>query len=198
METIKEKLHNAITEIAHLFYQSDQAFQTISEAYPREFVCQKGCSDCCHAIFDVSFAEAVYIYNCYVRLDKEIQKILKTNSTQAITQWIKLCPSSLEEISKKRIRCPLLTETDECACYLARPINCRTYGVPTQIGDAGHVCGHSGFITGKKYQTLNLSPLQERLLHLSKELAGEKNGNRRWSIAEVILDRDDMFKNFLI
>ena len=34
---------------------------------------------------------------------------------------------------KQRVRCPLLTEKEECVLYEKRPIICRIYGVPYSL-----------------------------------------------------------------
>ena len=36
-------------------------------------------------------------------------------------------------LGKQRVRCPLLTEKEECVLYEKRPIICRIYGVPFSL-----------------------------------------------------------------
>ena len=39
----------------------DEAFVRVKNEYGDLVKCEKGCSDCCFAIFDITFIEAMYI-----------------------------------------------------------------------------------------------------------------------------------------
>ena len=49
------------SNLEELYQSVDQAVDTIIQQHPLEVRCRKGCADCCHAVFDVSFIEAAYI-----------------------------------------------------------------------------------------------------------------------------------------
>ena len=49
------KRYESLLELA------DQAFQRVSKEYPESVKCRSGCSDCCHALFDLTLIEALYI-----------------------------------------------------------------------------------------------------------------------------------------
>ena len=40
---------------------ADQLFEKVSQQYPECMRCKIGCSDCCHALFDLTLIEALYI-----------------------------------------------------------------------------------------------------------------------------------------
>jgi len=65
-------------------------------------------------------------------------------------------------------------------------VNCRTYGVPTEIDGKGQVCGLSRFQTGKTYPTVKLNQIQQVLLDLSRDVSTEMAG-RRWPVASILL-----------
>lgn len=173
-------------ELEELYSFTDRTVKEIQRRYKKEFLCKKGCTHCCYAVFDVSLIEALYLRSHFESLDRKQRRTILVRAKKAIKSWDQLILTGTD-ISVARIRCPLLTDKGECACYAARPINCRTYGIPTVIGNKGHVCGFSGFVKGEKYITLNLEPLQRKLYEFSVKLRGEDLGSRRWPIAAVLL-----------
>ncbi|MBC8317612.1 MAG: YkgJ family cysteine cluster protein [Desulfobulbaceae bacterium] len=182
------------TNLLHLYQFVDQAMAVLHEQFHEEVKCHKGCTDCCNAAFDVSYIEARYLLSFLETLDKDTRKQLTTQAHEASKEW-QVMISNQADPSVTRIRCPLLNDNGECACYRARPVNCRTYGVPTVINGEGHVCGLSGFVKGESYPTINLSPLQESLYQYSIGAGGESCGSKRWTIAEIILEPQRLLEN---
>lgn len=173
-------------DLEDLFDLADRAVADVQERYSQEVRCKKGCIDCCYAVFDVSLIEALYIRQHFDSLGRKQRRTALNIAKKALKSWEQLITTKAD-LSLARIRCPLLTDSGECVCYEARPINCRTYGIPTVIGNRSHVCGLSGFKQGKTYPTLNLAPLQKRLYELSAALKDEDLGRRRWPVAAVLL-----------
>ncbi|GAB6096317.1 hypothetical protein JCM14469_25700 [Desulfatiferula olefinivorans] len=143
--------------------------------------CKPGCADCCHALFDLTLIEAMYIKRRFDErftgklrheiityageADRKIFK-LKKQATEADKKGVD-SERILEVISKTRIACPLLDETNQCWMYDSRPIACRVYGIPTSAGGIGHTCGLSGFEPGKPYPTLNMDAVYSQLYAIS-------------------------------
>ncbi|MBW1933338.1 MAG: YkgJ family cysteine cluster protein [Deltaproteobacteria bacterium] len=173
-------------DLENLFDFADRTVADIQKRYSQEVRCKKGCTDCCHAVFDVSLIEALYIRQQFDSLDRKQRRAALNIAKKALKSWNELVATKAD-LSLARIRCPLLTDNGECICYKTRPINCRTYGIPTMIGNKSHVCGLSGFEKGKTYPALNLEPLQRRLYELSAALKDEDLGRRRWPVAVVLL-----------
>ncbi|MFH1020037.1 MAG: hypothetical protein V1782_05420, partial [Pseudomonadota bacterium] len=141
----------------------------------------------CQAVFDVSLVEAVNLQAHLQRLDPSVREEIAGAAQEARQAWEQIMAAGLDP-AVARIRCPLLDGQGFCLCYAARPVNCRTYGIPTVIDGKGHVCGLSGFEPGRSYPTVNLASLQRILHDLSVRLAGEEKGANRWPIASVILE----------
>ena len=166
--------------------ETDALFARVREAQPGCVTCKEGCSDCCHALFDLSLVEAMYLNRAFeaafahgpersdiltrasesdrrlTRLKRELFRAEKDGeSPEAI----------MAQAAQARLRCPLLDQEDRCLLYAARPITCRLYGVPTAIAGQGHVCGFSAFEKGKAYPTVHLDKIQARLEELSREVA---------------------------
>lgn len=180
-------MQNVQNELHSLFDAIEKAFASVRKAHPEAVACGKGCSDCCHAVFDVSLAEAVNLQACFQQLGPGVRRQISEAAHEAHQAWNQAMDSRFDS-SLVRIRCPLLDEQGICLCYEARPVNCRTYGIPTVIDGKGHVCGFSGFEPGKTYPTVNLASLQRILHDLSVRLAGEEKGRKRWPITAVILE----------
>ena len=178
------------SRLLHLYQFIDQTMAVLFNQFPEEVKCHRGCTDCCHAAFDLSYIEAQYLLKLFNTLPESTQKNILERSEKAQKEWQEMIDSDADP-AQTRIQCPLLNNNGECDCYPARPINCRTYGVPTVINEQAHVCGLSGFEKGKSYPTINLTPLQESLYQYSLDSAGETRGSERKPIAEIILNPED-------
>jgi Fe-S-cluster containining protein len=180
--------------------QVDAVFRKVQEEHESCVRCRVGCSDCCHALFDLTLIEALYIKAWFDQLFKDNAKALvieKANEAdravfrlkrQAFKDHENGKPEAeiLEEMASHRIRCPLLNSDDQCELYAQRPITCRLYGIPTVIGDKAHTCGLSGFEQGRAYPTVKLDAIQSKLYELSAELAAEI-GSRYPKLAELLM-----------
>ena len=163
---------------------ADQAFERVARNYPDCIKCQIGCADCCHALFDLTLIEALYINHKFKEKfsGPEREALLeKANTADRQTNRIKRQAVDalqkgtaerdiLAELAKKKVRCPLLNDQNSCDLYGYRPLTCRFYGVPTAIGGVGHTCGVSDFKKGEKYPTVNLDLIHQQLQQISAEL----------------------------
>ncbi|MCP3952210.1 MAG: YkgJ family cysteine cluster protein [Desulfobacterales bacterium] len=164
-----------------------EAFNRVKKDHSDCVKCEVGCADCCHALFDLTLIEALYINHKFKatypgeksellleranRSDRKVYKIKK----KAHDLLKEGCPDEeiLERIAAETVRCALLNDKDLCDLYEFRPITCRLYGVPTAIGGKGHTCGLSGFSKGKAYPTANLDRIQSALMALSNALVAD-------------------------
>ena len=185
-----DNILKSLREFQDLLAAADKAFAEVQNRHEKEVRCGKGCDDCCHAVFDVSMVEAVKLLQHFRELEPGEQKNVLSAAQKALAAWVELIRSKTD-LSVSRIRCPLLNEEGRCLCYEARPINCRTYGIPTVIGGVGHVCGLSGFEQGVSYPTVKFEQLQEILCNISVRLGGEETGRKRWPVAAVLLDPEE-------
>ena len=178
-------------KLLHLYQFVDQTMAMLFNRFPDEIRCGKGCTDCCNAIFDLSYIESSYLLALFKTLPPDIRGEILARCPSAAQQWQEIFNSKADP-STARIRCPLLSDQGLCHCYAARPVNCRTYGVPTVINGSAHVCGLSNFSIGKSYPTLDLAPLQHSLYEYSVESADEKLGRQRWPVAIILLHSEKL------
>jgi Fe-S-cluster containining protein len=179
---------------------SDAAFERVKQAHAECVKCKEGCADCCHAVFDLTLIEALYINH---RFKQQFKGILKTeleekaNRTDRLMAKIKRRAQDdllagrpeaeiLTDLARERVRCPLLSTRNLCDLYDYRPLTCRFYGVPTAIGGGGHTCGLSGFKEGETYPTVNLDTIHARLQELSAELIRDLK-SRYVKLADILV-----------
>jgi Fe-S-cluster containining protein len=165
--------------------EADALFAKVAAACPGMMPCAPGCGDCCHALFDLTLIEALYLNHHFLkafppgpardalleqanRADREHYK-LKRKAFRAGERGVST-REILDDLARERIRCPLLDEADRCLLYDHRPITCRLYGTPLLIGGESRTCGKTGFEPGGRYPTVRIEKLQDRLLALSQDV----------------------------
>jgi Fe-S-cluster containining protein len=162
--------------------------------------CGKGCSDCCHALFDITLAEAIYINHKFNEkfsglerstvleradtADRQIHKLKR--KVYKASQEGRPAAEILMEVSKARVRCPMLSDDDLCSMYEHRPITCRLYGVPTSIAGEAHTCNQAGFKGGEKYPTVNMDIVLDRLIGIGKDMQ-KGIGSRFKELGEMLV-----------
>lgn len=163
---------------------ADKAFERVKDQNVEFVKCESGCSDCCHALFDLTLIEAIYINHHFkdTFTEKEKKIILdRANSADRKTYKVKRQAHKalengenevkiLADVGAERVRCPLLSREDLCELYKYRPITCRVYGVPTAIQGMSHTCGKSGFVEGGEYATVSMDTIYKKLYEISVEL----------------------------
>ncbi len=180
--------------------EADQVFNTVRAKFSDNVRCEKGCSDCCHALFDLTLVEALRINALFNKkfsglartaileradeADRAVHK-LKRDAHKAMKEGAN-ASEILKQMAAVRVRCPLLNDEGLCEMYEARPVTCRIYGVPTAIGGEAHICGKSAFEKGKPYPTVYLDRIQDRLYALSHELAATLN-SRYKGLGELLV-----------
>ena len=59
------ELTPVFTAYEALVAEADAVFARVGEMHPDCVTCKPGCSDCCHAMFDLSLVEAMYINKAF-------------------------------------------------------------------------------------------------------------------------------------
>ncbi len=181
---MKKELMPYFEKYEALVSKAETVFEQVKSKFPDEVKCKEGCSDCCHALFDLTLVEALYInYRFNEKFDGNGKKDLLEKANKADRMIYKIKKAAfrstqkgkdeeaiVEEVGQERIRCPLLGKEDLCEMYAFRPIACRVYGIPQAIGGKGRTCGFSGFKPGESYPTLNHDIIHDQLMTISSEI----------------------------
>lgn len=176
-----------------LVFEVDKIFAAMQDAHKDCVRCEVYCSDCCHAVFDVTLIESIYINYHFNRslarkerrqilrradkADREFYKIKQKLKKMYIKER-KPPQEVLLHLAKERVQCPLLDDKKLCDLYDRRPITCRVYGIPTSIGGIPHICEQSAFKEGASYPAVNLDNINDRLFELSGDLLQEIGSKR--------------------
>jgi Fe-S-cluster containining protein len=175
-------LSQFFTEYESVVAQVDAVFHKVSGNFVSEVSCKKGCSDCCHALFDLTLIEAMYLNSKFSALDEICRNeiLIEADKADRKAHVLKKKVSKeankidhseiLLRTAKERLRCPLLNSKDTCSLYEYRPITCRVYGIPLEISGKSHTCGLSGFEPGCPYPAVKLERIQDILLSLSNRI----------------------------
>jgi Fe-S-cluster containining protein len=106
--------------------------------------CGKGCTACCHGLFDISLADAFDVVRGFNRLSKEIQRsvgakaldlhrvIAEAADNLHTPLFFQEDDPQIDRIveAAKSPPCPFLGAAGECLIYEQRPLQCRLEGVP--------------------------------------------------------------------
>lgn len=97
-------------------------FNRVQEKYPEDMQCRKGCDLCCHvdlSVFGVEAEKILMWFNCLS--DNERIRLRGL--------WKKRQLEGASYGGFKQLPCPFLYD-GACTIYEARPLICRTHGVP--------------------------------------------------------------------
>ena len=64
---MKRRFEKMFARYEALAGTADRIFEKVEIEFSKEMSCKKGCSDCCHALFDVSLVEALYLNHHFNR-----------------------------------------------------------------------------------------------------------------------------------
>lgn len=181
---MKADLEPFFQRYVQLVRVADDTFDRIQRRHPEGVKCKEGCSDCCHAVFDIALIEALFINARFAHtFDAATRERLLEKANRADRQAFAMKRQISRElqagndarqvmhvVAAQRLRCPFLNAADKCDIYAFRPITCRLYGVPTAIQGKGHTCGLSGFDRGCEYPTVNLDRIHDQLYTISRDL----------------------------
>jgi hypothetical protein len=70
--------------------------------------------------------------------------------------------------------------------YDNRPVTCRLYGVPTEIGGLSHTCGLTGFTKGKSYPTVHMDKMNQQLFALAVALVRDMD-SKYAQLSELVM-----------
>jgi len=180
-------VEDLFSQYAIIARKADILFKTIHEKYPDSVRCRIGCCDCCHAVFGIFPVEAAFISYHFNRLERKTRRDILRKVEKAEAEMLKAKDTlkafddnpkmKVYGLGKQRVRCPFLSDKEECVFYEHRPIICRIYGVPYSLHkgkkEHAYVCGISGFQEKAAYPTVKLEKVYNELCKLSQELLTE-------------------------
>jgi len=96
----------------------DAFFGRVRVRYPGALTCHQGCASCCHQHLSVVVAEFRRVAAAALELPAADQEALRARLAAG----------------RADPRCPLLDDVGACRVYAARPMICRSHGLPIEAG----------------------------------------------------------------
>ena len=133
----------------NILQRADRFFQSVMADQPQNLQCGRGCSLCCHGLFEIGAADIPLIAEGLAKLHPKRRQMIvrKAAEIMAASQHPALRDSSPGEKQNFFDRtastpCPNLNDAGECMIYEHRPLVCRTFGLPLRDRDRylGDVC----------------------------------------------------------
>ncbi|HET9623154.1 MAG TPA: YkgJ family cysteine cluster protein [Kofleriaceae bacterium] len=111
-----------MSRLGELTAKVDGFFARVSARHGTDMQCQTGCSDCCHVRLTVTAVEAAAIRAYAAGLPHSVRAQLVSPSDTAS--------------DNRGPRCAALDVSGRCTIYDARPLVCRSHGVPIRLRSA--------------------------------------------------------------
>jgi Fe-S-cluster containining protein len=110
----------ARARLAELFAKVDAFFERVAARFPGDdgVTCRTGCDDCCRRRFSVTALEAEVIGEALAALPADRREALAHRAIEGDPDV-----------------CPALDDDGRCAVYAARPLICRTHGLPIRFAE---------------------------------------------------------------
>jgi Fe-S-cluster containining protein len=104
----------AVNRLAELTRKVDAFFARVAERHGGDMQCATGCSDCCHVRLTITAVEASAI-------------------RAHVAAWPVERRRDLANVEPGDERCAALDSVGKCKVYDARPLVCRSHGVPIRL-----------------------------------------------------------------
>ncbi len=129
--------------------RADDFFRSVIQSQPQNLQCGRGCSLCCHGLFEIGSGDVPLIAEGLATLHpmrraKIIRRAQAIIAESAHPDLRECLPAEKKAFFDRTasIPCPNLSDAGECMIYESRPLVCRTFGLPLREGQRyiGDVC----------------------------------------------------------
>jgi Fe-S-cluster containining protein len=129
--------------------RADAFFASVTATQPQNLECGRGCSLCCYGLFEIGSGDVPVIAEGLAALHparrmKIIRRAQKMMEETAHPNLRECSPADKEAFFDRTasLPCPNLSDEGACMIYDARPLVCRTFGLPLRQGPKyiGDIC----------------------------------------------------------
>jgi Fe-S-cluster containining protein len=122
-----------VSRLGELTAKVDGFFARVADRHGTDMQCQTGCSDCCHVRLTVTAVEAAAIRAHAAALPHSVRRQLVGGAPRREAETV----SPPDTASDNRdAHCAALDAGGRCTIYEARPLVCRSHGVPIRMRSA--------------------------------------------------------------
>jgi Fe-S-cluster containining protein len=115
----------------------DAFFARVSERHGADMQCTTGCSDCCHVRLTITQVEAAAIRDLVASWPESWRRDLAPPQSLIQADGARETPDATHRGAETRPRCAALDAVGRCKIYEARPVVCRSHGVPIRLEQRG-------------------------------------------------------------
>ena len=193
MDDLANHVYRLLSRYQELLSGVDARAEEVRDAYPGQIHCRRGCTDCCHQPFDISWLEGFYLWIGLNDLDSETRRRVQGRAAVYLkwardTNWgnpevIEGTPEEraarmqlrITEMSASHRPCPLL-EDGACLLYNYRPAVCRLAGhpLPDPVDDSALYACYKNFedrdLTKERVESFDVDRLYAVEASLEREL----------------------------
>lgn len=121
--------------------RADQHFAEVAGEQPANLLCGRGCTMCCHGLFEITSADVAMLGDALDQLEPRIRSGIEQRASLIMKSTSHPNLRDLSEREKEEflgtteaVACPNLDEQGLCLVYDSRPLICRTFGLPIRTG----------------------------------------------------------------
>jgi Fe-S-cluster containining protein len=125
-----------------LLDSADRHFAAVASAQPESINCRRGCTFCCHGLFEITGADVSALADGLARLAEEKRSAIVERARAIVDSYehpnLRECtPAEKEDFFSRTdsVACPNLQDDGGCAVYESRPLVCRTFGLTIRDGE---------------------------------------------------------------
>lgn len=134
----KERVNDSYLE---LLQRADAHFETVRREQPEALSCRRGCTFCCHGLFEITPADVAVLVEALAGCEEPERSAIIEAARRVVTETAHPDIRTIPDAEKERffarvetIPCPLLDQEGGCRLYDHRPLVCRTFGLPLSEG----------------------------------------------------------------
>jgi Fe-S-cluster containining protein len=129
--------------------RADDFFDSVMESQPQNLQCGRGCSLCCHGLFEIGSADVPLIAEGLEKLHPRRRAMIVRRAQEIVESSAHPDLRECSPLEKERFfdrtastPCPNLDKSGSCMIYEQRPLICRTFGLPLRddVRMLGEVC----------------------------------------------------------
>ncbi len=123
--------------------RADGFFADVASRMPDQLECRRGCTMCCHGLFEIGTADVSMIAEAVRRLEPSSRATIVDRARRLVEDLrqpnLRACDAGEKEdffTRSEDVPCPALDDAGSCLIYEHRPIVCRTFGLPLREGSS--------------------------------------------------------------
>jgi len=120
---------------------ADRHFAEVVREQPTSLLCGRGCTLCCHGLFEITSADVAILGDALDQLAPSVRAGIEQRAASIMTSTSHPNLRDLDDQEKaeflgttEEVACPNLDEKGLCLVYESRPLICRTFGLPIRTG----------------------------------------------------------------